>query len=160
MTTTERTRTDVERVVRETLAAHPALYLATSGELGPWVGGTFFVDEDVFDLALVLETHGRTLTAIRRNPRVAVVVSSGNPFEPFLQAQAVATILGGPEVDAVGRALVAKVPQAEAFLSHPHEAVRLTVAAWRATDVVNGWLPGLELRNPALEGAAAIRHPE
>ena len=135
----------VETVARQVLAAHPHMYLATSHDNKPWVSGVYFAETSAFELALILETHGRTLTAIRSNPQVAVVVTSGEPYEPFLQGAATVEILDGAAADDVHRALIAKVPQAEPFLQYPHEAVRLTVSGWRVTDVKKGWIPGREL---------------
>lgn len=141
--------TEVEELVRATLAAHPSMFLATSGSSGPWVGGVFFAETDLFTLNLVLEQRGRTLTAIRENPVVAVVVSTGTPQDPFLQAQADVELSSGADDEEVRRVLVAKVPAAAPFMEAPIAAVRLHVRSWRATDVLRGWLPGKELPNPA-----------
>ncbi|WP_254896974.1 pyridoxamine 5'-phosphate oxidase family protein [Amycolatopsis sp. Hca4] len=94
MTTLEQAA--VADLVRNTLSAHKSLFLATSGRSGPWVGGVYFAESGEFTLNLVLEDRGRTLAAIRENPVVSVVVSTGSPMQPFLQAQASAEILGGP----------------------------------------------------------------
>lgn len=142
MDTTEQT---TETVVRATLAAHDSMYLATAGPAGPWVNGVFFVETDPFTLSFLLEQRGRTLAAIRHDPQVAIIVSTGVPTDPFLQAQAVAEVLTEGEADEARRLLVAKVPAAEPFLGVPTEAVRVAVGSWRVTDVLNGWLPGREL---------------
>jgi hypothetical protein len=140
--------TAVADLVRNTLAAHKSLFLATSGSTGPWVGGVYFAEGGEFTLNLVLEDRGRTLAAIRENPVVSVVVSTGSPMQPFLQAQAFAEVLGGDDDARVRELLVAKVPEAAAFLGAPVTAVRLTVPKWRATDIANGVLPGVELPGP------------
>jgi hypothetical protein len=140
----------VADLVRSTLAAHKSLFLATSGSTGPWVGGVYFAESGEFTLNLVVEDRGRTLAAIRENPLVSVVVSTGSPMEPFLQAQASAEILGGDDDAGVRELLVAKVPEAAPFLAAPVTAVRLAVPKWRATDIANGWLPGRELADPRL----------
>jgi uncharacterized protein YhbP (UPF0306 family) len=140
---------DVERLVRDTLAAHASLFLATSGEAGPWVNGVYFAEDDLFTLALVLERAGRSVAAIRSQPRVAVIVSTGSPGDPFLQASADAEVLVGGAAEYSRNLLLAKVPQASSFLSAPVETVRLTVNTWRVTDIPNGWLPGVELPNPS-----------
>ena len=139
---------DVEHLVRDTLAAHASLYLATAGEAGPWVSGVYFAEDDLFTLSLVLERDGRTIAAIRSQPRVAVIVSTGSPGDPFLQATADAEVLADGPARSARDLLYAKVPQAGPFLSAPVEAVRLTVTTWRVTDIPNGWLPGVELPNP------------
>jgi hypothetical protein len=99
---------------------------------------------------MVLESGGKTLSNIKANPRVALVVSSGSPFEPFLQGSAdVVLIPDERKVEDVKNALRNKAPQIEPFFGAPLEAVRLSVRRWRVTDVVNGWLPGREVEAPA-----------
>ena len=137
---------EVETKVREVLAALPTLFLATSCGDEPWVAGGFFAESDPFTLVMVLESSGTTLRNIKANPRVSVVVSSGNPFTAFLQGSAdVSLVTEASEVQAAKAALLAKAPQIEPFLAAPLEAVRLHVRCWRATDVPNGWLPGKTL---------------
>jgi uncharacterized protein YhbP (UPF0306 family) len=138
-------RTEIERVVIDRLAASQSFSIATHGPDGPWVAGAFFVESDPFTLELVLEQSGRTLRNITSEPRVAIVVAAGTPFEPFLQAQAEVEIVTGDADAAVRTALVAKIPPAAAFMGAPIVAVRLHVESWRATDVLNGWLPGKTL---------------
>lgn len=139
-------RGEVEEVVRRLLAGAPTMYLSTTADDEPWGAGAFFAESDLFHLSLVLEEHGRTLGNIRRNPRLALVVSSGNPFEPFLQGAADAELLeDDDEFRATVEALRTKAPEIEPLLSVPMVAVQLHVSRWRATDVVNGWLPGKEL---------------
>ena len=140
---------EVEDLVRRLLAGAPTMYLSTTADDEPWGAGAFFAESGPFDLSLVLEEHGRTLRNIRRNPRVALVVSSGNPFEPFLQGAADAELLEDDEkLTATTDALRTKAPQIEPLLAAPMVAVRLHVTRWRATDVVNGWLPGKDLLAP------------
>ena len=139
----------IQQVVVDRLASSHSFTLATSGPEGTWVAGAFFAESDPFTLNLVLETSGRTIRNITANPQVAVLVAAGTPFEPFLQAQAQAEILDGEQDAAVRAALVAKVPEAAPFLQAPIRAVRLRVDAWRATDVLNGWLPGKVLTRPS-----------
>ena len=139
---TEVSETAIEQVVVDRLASSHSFTVATCGPEGPWVAGAFFVESDPFTLELVLEKSGRTLRNITANPQVAVLVATGTPFEPFLQAQAEAEIVTGDADAAVRAALVAKVPEAAPFLQAPIQAVRLRVSSWRATDVQNGWLPG------------------
>jgi hypothetical protein len=151
MTTVEPTATAVADLVRSTLATHKSLFLATSGSDGPWVGGVYFAEDDPFTLNVVLERRGRTLAAIRENPVVSLVVSTGSPMQPFLQARALAEVVESEEDTRVRETLVAKVPEAAPFLDAPIVAVRLSVRGWRATDIANGWLPGRDLPGP--------RHP-
>ncbi|OLR93656.1 pyridoxamine 5'-phosphate oxidase family protein [Actinokineospora bangkokensis] len=145
MTTTEHRVPEVEAAVRDTLAAHKSLYLATAGSSGPWAGGVYFAEVDPFTLAVVLEERGRTLAAVRENPQVAVVVSTGSPAQPFLQARAEAEVVTGERDADVRARLLAKVPECAPFLGFPIAAVHLSVRAWRITDLDRGWLPGREL---------------
>lgn len=144
MVTSEQ-NTEVEDLVRSTLAAHTSLFLATCGDLGPWVNGVYFAETGLFTLSLALEQRGRTLASIRQTPRVAVIVSTGSPGDPFLQAQAAAEVVTGDAVEKVRRILLAKVPAAEPFFATPIETVTLQVDQWRVTDMQNGWFPGREL---------------
>jgi len=137
--------TDVSALARTTLAAHQSLYLATSGESGPWVNGVFFAESDLFTLVLVLERRGRTLAALRHNPVASVIVSTGSPADPFLQAMVRAEILDGERAQTARDLLVAKVPYVAPFLDTPIETVQLSVESWRVTDIPNGMLPGKEL---------------
>jgi hypothetical protein len=140
---------EVATVVRRMLAGTPTMYVCTSADNDPWGAGVFFAESDLFNLSLVLELHGRTLRNIRGNPRVALVVSSGNPFEPWLQGEAAAQVFEDKEnISAVGDELRAKAPQSEPFLAVPLVAVRLRVTWWRVSDPANGWLPGKELPAP------------
>ena len=140
---------EVESVVARLLAGLPTLFLSTSADDEPWGAGAFFAESDPFTLSLILEMHGRTLGNIRRNPRVGLVVSDGNPFAPFLQGSADAVVLGDDhDMQAAVDALRAKAPQIEPFLGAPVTAIRLHVRRWRATDAVNGWIPGRELVPP------------
>jgi hypothetical protein len=145
MSTVEQNVSEVEAVVRDTLAAHKSMYLATSGSAGPWVGGVYFAEVDLFTLVLVLEQRGRTLAALRENPTVALVVAAGDPMRPFLQARATAASVEGDADADVRRRLLRKVPECAPFLEFPITAVRLSVPTWRVTDIQRGWLPGKEL---------------
>jgi nitroimidazol reductase NimA-like FMN-containing flavoprotein (pyridoxamine 5'-phosphate oxidase superfamily) len=141
MTTTEQNPA-VRALLQDTLAAHKSMFLATSGSDGSWVSGVYFAEDGPHTLVLVLEERGRTLKAIKENPEVALVVSTGSPMEPFLQARATAEIVEGAEDEAARQLLVTKVPEAAPFLATPIRTIRLTVPRWRVTDIPNGWLPG------------------
>lgn len=137
---------EVEEVVRRLLAGSRTMYLSTTAGDEPWGAGAFFAESDPFHLALVLEQHGTSLRNIGHNPRVALVVSSGNAFEPFLQGSADAEVLeADDELEATTAALRAKAPEIEPLLGAPMAPVCLHVSRWRVTDVVSGWLPGKEL---------------
>ena len=121
------------------------MFLSTSADDQPWVAGVFFAERGSFELSVILEVQGRTLSNIRRNPSVALVVSHGDPFAPFLQGAATAEVLNDDGAQAVVAALRTKSPQIEPLLGAPFDAVQLRVAKWRVTDIVSGWLPGIEL---------------
>jgi hypothetical protein len=142
---TDEQNTEVEDLVRSTLAAHSSLFLATCGDSGPWVNGVYFAESGLFTLSLALEQRGRTLAAIRQSPRVAVIVSTGSPGDPFLQARAMAEVVTGDAAEDVRRVLLAKVPAVEPFFAAPIEIVTLRVDQWRVTDMQKGWFPGREL---------------
>lgn len=140
---------EVEDKVRAVLAAFPVLYISTASGSEPWLAAGFFAESDPFTFVMVLEAAGRTLTNIRTNPRVALMVSSGSPVEPFLQGSADAVVLTAvEETEAVKQALLRKAPQIESLLGYPIEAVRFDVRSWRVTDVLDGWIPGKELAAP------------
>ncbi|WP_086828773.1 pyridoxamine 5'-phosphate oxidase family protein [Allokutzneria sp. NRRL B-24872] len=136
---------EIAELARTTLAKHQSLFLATSGPTGPWVNGVYFAEDGLFSLLLVLEQRGRTLAALRENPMAAVIVSTGSPADPFLQATVRAEILEGSEAEAARATLLAKVPYVAPFLETPIVTACLRVESWRVTDIPNGWLPGREL---------------
>lgn len=140
---------EVEVKVRAVLESRPSLFMATNGD-EPWVAGGFFAESDPFTLSMVLERGGTTLANIKANPRVALAVSSGSPFEAFLQGSADVALVDDPaETDEIKKALVAKAPEIEPFFGAPLQAVRLHVRRWRATDVTSGWLPGKVIDAPS-----------
>lgn len=143
---------EIEEKVRAVLAETPHLYLSTSRSDNPWVAGGFFAESDPFTLVMVLESHGTTLSNIRENSRVAVVVSGGNAFAPFLQGRAQAVIRDGDELEDVKNALRAKVPEIEPLFQAPIEPVLLRVERWRVTDIATGWFPGKEIEAPTPSG--------
>jgi hypothetical protein len=136
---------EVEAMVQRHLAVEPTMFLSTSAEDQPWVAGVFFTERGSFELSVILEVEGRTLSNIRRNPSVAVVVSHGDPFAPFLQGAATAEVLDDDGAGSVVAALRSKSPQIEPLLGARFAAVTLRVLKWRVTDIVNGWFPGIEL---------------
>ncbi len=74
-----------------------------------------------------------------------MIVATGSPGDPFLQAQATAEVVTGDAAQEVRRVLLAKVPAVELFLAAPIETVTLRVEKWRVTDICNDWFPGREL---------------
>lgn len=145
----------VQDKVRQLLAANKTMFLSTSASDSPWVAGTFFAESDLFRLTVMLETTGKSLSNIQANRQVAVVVSSGSAFEPFLQGEGDAVVLyGESDLQATRNALLAKAPEIEPLLQFPVAAVTLNIRRWRATDVLAGWVPGKVLM-PHLDAAHA-----
>lgn len=140
---------DVEDKVRSLLGGAQTMFLSTCSDGVPWGAGTFFAESDLFTLSLVLEAQGRTLGNLRANPEVAIVVSNGDPYAPFLQGQATAVVLGDDDKPRTCESIMAKAPQSAPFMDAPIVPVSLRVTKWRVTDVVNGWLPGKELAAPS-----------
>jgi hypothetical protein len=148
---------EIHEKVCAMLAVSPALYLSTSAENMPWVAGAYFAETDAFTLTVVLEGEGRTLHNLRANPYFSIVISNGSPFEMFLQADGGVVVSDDDaELAQAKQAIKAKVPQAASLLDAPIPvvAVQLRVREWRATDIVNGWLPGRRLSAPAWEPLA------
>jgi hypothetical protein len=145
----------VQDKVRQLLAANKTMFLSTSASDSPWVAGTFFAESDLFRLTMILETTGKSLANIQANRKVAIVVSSGSAFEPFLQGEGEAVVLyGDGDIDATKNALLAKAPEIEPLLRFPVAAVTLDIRRWRATDVLAGWVPGKVLM-PQMDAAPA-----
>ncbi len=143
-----------EQLVAERLGAVLAgigtLTTSSSRDDRPWAAGGYFAEDGLFTLGMILETHGTTMTNIRNNPRVAVSITTGNPFEPFAQGIARVEVLSDEaEIAAVHRALEAKSPAIAPLLGIPVETVRLHVQTWKVTDIPNGWLPAKVLHAPA-----------
>ncbi len=88
-----------------TLTGSSALYLSTSTDDHPWVAGVYFADTDPFTLTVILEGGGRTLQNLQANAKFGIVVSTGSPFDLFMQAEGHALILGS-SVDSVQRVVV------------------------------------------------------
>jgi hypothetical protein len=136
------------------LKSRQALFLSTTHGDTPWVAGASFAEIDVFTLTLILENGGTTLANIRANNKVAVVVSSGASYEPFMQGEAEAVVLSDDEAENTRAALVAKIPGIEALFGYPHHAVRLNVRAWKVTDLPSGWIPAKVLTPQSVAVAA------
>ncbi len=141
---------EVAAKLRGVLDGLGTLTLATCGEGVPWAAGGFFAEDGLFTLHMILETQGRTMTNLRSNPRVGVSITTGNPFEPYVQAEADVEVLSeADEVAAAHAALKAKTPAMEPLFAMPVETVRLRVRTWKVSDIPNGWLPAKVLTAPS-----------
>ena len=145
---------EVTEKLRGVLAASKTLTLATTAQDVPWSAGGFFADEGLFDLTMILEKTGTTMSNIRQNPLVAVTITTGNAFEPFAQAQADVEVLTEETAIAEAHArLQAKASEINALLGIPIDTVVLHVRTWKVTDFPAGWLPAKVLTNPGLVSA-------
>lgn len=147
-----------EQLALEFLAKTPTLRIATAGgPVSPWIAGAFFSESGLFRLRLVLETHGKTMTNVRADNRVAVIVAD-DPYGIFLQGQGVARVVEGEQEADVRESLLRKAPQVAPLLGAPIRAVHIDIDRWFVTDVARGWLPAKEIRRipVAAEGAAPI----
>ncbi len=139
----------LEERLRVLLADTATLKLATAGgAVSPWLAAAFFAEADLFTLRLMIERQGKTLANVHADPRVAVMIETGNPMALFVQGEGRAW-----QVDGDGRefrdALVDKTPASEPLVRLPNLVpVRIEIARWLLTDVPAGWLPAKELRAP------------
>jgi hypothetical protein len=139
---------EVRNSVRELLATNKVLSLGTCANERPWVAGAYFAETDPFHLTLLLEVSSRSLANIRLNPKVAVTLSTGSPFDLHLQGEGDAELDPDDQrLDAAKDAVRAKAPEIE-LLKLRAAAVQVTIRHWRATDVTIGWRPGKDLTPP------------
>ena len=141
---------EVAAKLRDVLEGLATLTLATCADGVPWAAGGFFAEDGLFTLHMILETHGRTMTNLRSNPAVGISITTGNPFEPYVQAEADVEVLTEADDVAAAHALLkGKVPAMEPLFAIPVETVRLHVRTWKVSDIPNGWLPAKVLQAPA-----------
>jgi hypothetical protein len=139
-------RNIAERRLRELLASHAAVKLATSSpDANPWIATAYFSEESSFSLVFMIEGGGRTLRNMRHNPRVALMIEDGDALALFAQAEGRASVVEGAE-DAFRDAIASKSPKSAPLVGLPGLVpVRITISKWRLTDVPRGWLPAREL---------------
>ncbi len=136
----------LEEALIQLLNASATVKLSTATHRGaPWVAAAFFAADGPYALHVLLEARGRTLSNLRANPRVAVMIENGNAFSLFAQAEGSAKLVE-PQHDAIRQAIAEKTPASASMVALPNlVAVRIEVACWRLTDVVAGWIPAKEL---------------
>ena len=145
----------LDQLALDFLAKNKTLRIATAGgPVSPWIAGAFFSEDGLFRLRLVLETHGKTMTNIRADDRVAVIVAD-DPYGFFLQGEGRVRVVDGQEEADVRTALRQKAPEVAPLLDAPIRAVHVEIGRWFATDVTRGWLPAKEIRQVPVAGAAA-----
>lgn len=130
---------DVQAVIQQLLTEHNALTLATTGgEFSPWVLGVYFAAEGLTPY-LVLEQAGKTMQNVKKDPRVALLISSNDASKDFVQASARLTLLPDSELPRVMGLLTAKMPWFKTYT--PTTAVRLDVTRWHVSSLSRGWFP-------------------
>lgn len=147
----------VDQLALDFLAKHKTLRIATAGgPVSPWIAGAFFREDGLFRLQLVLERHGKTMTNIRADNRVAVIVAD-DPFGFFLQGEGKVHIVEGDEEQEVRMALREKVPEVAPLLAAPIYAVHVEISRWFATDLSRGVFPAKEIRRvPIVQPAQSV----
>jgi hypothetical protein len=98
---------------------------------------------------VILEAHGKTMTNILADERVAVMVADNAPYSLFAQGEGRARIVEGEAATKAKAELLAKNPEMAPFFGFPLRHVSLEISRWLLTDVPNGWIPAKELRAPA-----------
>lgn len=135
------TEPEIKSAVLDVLKANNAITLASTGGLySPWVLGAFFA-ADASDLALylMLESSGKTLTNLKQNSDVALLVSQNDPTKDFVQAQGTATLLPATEEAAVMMRLKEKMPWFQLYT--PSVPVRIDVKIWFISSFSRNWFP-------------------
>jgi nitroimidazol reductase NimA-like FMN-containing flavoprotein (pyridoxamine 5'-phosphate oxidase superfamily) len=132
---------EVKNVVRELLATKKTLFLSTSTRDQPFVAPVYFAESDPFHLTLITERGGRSLANLAHNPNVALILSTGSPFDLYVQGAGHAEVLSDrQQLGAAMDAVRAKAPEIELLKLSP-AAVRVTIRHWQATDATVGWRP-------------------
>jgi hypothetical protein len=81
---------------------------------------------------------------------VGVSITTGNPFDPYVQAEGDVEVLTAADaVAAAHERLRAKNPAMEPLFAMPVETVVVRVRTWKVSDIPNGWLPARVLHAPA-----------
>lgn len=139
-------RRNLEGRLAQLLDEHATVKLATSSPEGvPWVATAYFVGLGPYALALMLEAQGRTMTNIRANPEVAMMVEDGDAMALFAQAEGRAAAVAGA-AERFRDAIAQKTPESAPLVGLPGLLpVRIDVRRWKLTHVPGGWLPGREL---------------
>jgi nitroimidazol reductase NimA-like FMN-containing flavoprotein (pyridoxamine 5'-phosphate oxidase superfamily) len=136
-----------EAVLAQLLSRQKTLKLATSGgPVSPWITGTYFTEDGPFRLYLTLEKRGKGMANVAANPRVAVAIDGGSPFESFAQGEAEAHVVTGPAAEARLAQLKGKVPEIAPLLAGELNLMELRVSRWLLTSFPDGMFPARALR--------------
>jgi hypothetical protein len=135
------------------LAESHVLKLATTGgPLSPWIAAAFFVEDGPFSLLLMLEGGGKTMTNLRADPRLAVMLECGDALAPFAQGAGKVRLDGLDTKETIAR-IAAKTPESAPLLAIPGQLpVRIEIDRWWMTDVKAGLLPGKLVERPSEGG--------
>jgi hypothetical protein len=97
------------------------------------VAPAYFAESDPFHLTLIVERAGRSLANLARNPNVALILSTGSPFDLYVQGAGHAEVLSDrQQLGAAMDAVRAKAPEIELLKLSP-AAVRVTIRHWPPT---------------------------
>jgi hypothetical protein len=140
----------LEQALNKLLKNSKTVKIASASQWGsPWVATAFFVEHDAFSLYVLLEGRGRTLTNLRANPCVAVMIENGDAFALFAQGSGHAMLVEDRH-EQIQDAISAKAPESAPLVELPHLVpVKIEVDCWRLTDESAGWLPARELSAPS-----------
>ena len=115
---------EVESTVRELLAAHSTLTLATCGPDGPWAAAVFFASDDDLNLYFVSDPrtrHGRDLVA--RGRAAGAVHPDCDDWGNIrgVQLEGSVCVLDGDARDAALRCYLAKFPRIRSLYEQPRD---------------------------------------
>ncbi len=146
---------------RQVFDANNAVQLATlGGTWSPWILGAYFAraprelqrpnqlreqrsvasgeqQMNDLDLVLMVERHGKTMSNLVQDPRVAFSVSKNDATQDFIQGSGTAELLADDA--AVMAALKAKMPWYQLYT--PCAPVRINVRELFVTSFELGWMP-------------------
>lgn len=137
----------LEPALRKLLNENATLKLGTaSAEAEPWIATAYFAEKDLFTLQVLIENTGRTLTNLRANPKLALLIENGDAMALFGQASAAAVVIDDQH-EQVRAAIAEKTPASAPLVGlEGLIAVQFNVQRWRLTHVAAGWIPGKELQ--------------
>ena len=157
------TSSQVAARARLVIDEHNAVQLATlGGTWTPWILGAYMaraqgeLAEELtkasggalypeLDLILMVEQHGKTLTNLKADPRVAISISHNDATRDFIQASGRAILLPEYTIEPVMAALTKKMPWYKLYT--PCVPVGLALSELFVTSFPLGWMPARHLTN-------------
>ncbi len=140
------TKTTIEEKLTEVLRENHVMNMATQGDQGPWCVTMFFVEEG-FDILCLVESSGRTMANLKRNPRVAFTVNRQVP-DRFIQGSGLAYVVGLPaENPELFDFMCQKQPQLREFVETVPGLVIVRIVSERLalSDLPSGIFPRVTL---------------